>query len=64
MSHKDIELVREAFVAAAKRALYAGFEVLELHGAHGTCPVFDSHPFLCILFRLPVIFVQVSSPSC
>jgi 2,4-dienoyl-CoA reductase-like NADH-dependent reductase (Old Yellow Enzyme family) len=27
--------VKEAFVAAGKRALAAGFEVLEIHAAHG-----------------------------
>lgn len=31
----EIEDIIEAFVAAAKRALEAGFEILELHGAHG-----------------------------
>jgi len=35
MSAQDIARVREAFVAAAKRALNAGFEWLELHFAHG-----------------------------
>lgn len=31
----QIEEVQQAFVAAAKRALAAGFELIELHGAHG-----------------------------
>ncbi len=31
----DMEHVREAFVAATKRALRLGFEVIELHMAHG-----------------------------
>lgn len=35
MSLDDIAMVREQFVAAAKRALAAGFEWLELHFAHG-----------------------------
>jgi 2,4-dienoyl-CoA reductase-like NADH-dependent reductase (Old Yellow Enzyme family) len=35
MSLEDITSVREAFVAAARRALAAGFELLELHYAHG-----------------------------
>ena len=35
MSLQDIARVQEAFVAAAKRALAAGFEWLELHFAHG-----------------------------
>jgi 2,4-dienoyl-CoA reductase-like NADH-dependent reductase (Old Yellow Enzyme family) len=35
MTVQDIRQVQEAFVAAAKRALAAGFEWLELHYAHG-----------------------------
>jgi 2,4-dienoyl-CoA reductase-like NADH-dependent reductase (Old Yellow Enzyme family) len=35
MSMADIVRIREAFVAAARRALAAGFEWLELHFAHG-----------------------------
>ena len=35
MTVKDIERVRDAFAAAAQRALAAGFEWLELHFAHG-----------------------------
>jgi 2,4-dienoyl-CoA reductase-like NADH-dependent reductase (Old Yellow Enzyme family) len=35
MSLQDIERVKRDFVAAAKRALAAGFEWLELHFAHG-----------------------------
>jgi 2,4-dienoyl-CoA reductase-like NADH-dependent reductase (Old Yellow Enzyme family) len=31
----DIGQVVEAFAAAARRALYAGFEVIEIHAAHG-----------------------------
>ena len=31
----EICVIVEAFVAAARRALHAGFEVIELHGAHG-----------------------------
>ena len=35
MSHKKIMKVIEAFKAAAKRALDAGFDTIEIHGAHG-----------------------------
>jgi 2,4-dienoyl-CoA reductase-like NADH-dependent reductase (Old Yellow Enzyme family) len=35
MSSQDIAGIQEAFVTAAKRALAAGFEWLELHYAHG-----------------------------
>lgn len=35
MTLADIQTVTESFVAAARRALAAGFDVLELHGAHG-----------------------------
>lgn len=35
LSVKGIEAVIEAFVAGAKRALVAGFQVLEIHMAHG-----------------------------
>lgn len=35
MSPQDIAHIQEAFVAAARRALAAGFEWLELHYAHG-----------------------------
>jgi len=35
MTLADIDTVREAWVASAKRALAAGFEILEVHGAHG-----------------------------
>jgi 2,4-dienoyl-CoA reductase-like NADH-dependent reductase (Old Yellow Enzyme family) len=35
MTKQDIQNVVEAFRQAAKRALSAGFEVVELHGAHG-----------------------------
>lgn len=31
----DMDTVRDAFVAAAKRALKAGFQIIELHMAHG-----------------------------
>lgn len=35
MSDEDLEATRKAWVAAAERALAAGFEVIELHMAHG-----------------------------
>ncbi len=35
MTRADMDDVRDAFVAGARRALDAGFEVLELHMAHG-----------------------------
>jgi NADPH2 dehydrogenase len=35
MTGADIERVREAFVAAAARAVRIGFDAIELHGAHG-----------------------------
>jgi 2,4-dienoyl-CoA reductase-like NADH-dependent reductase (Old Yellow Enzyme family) len=35
MSKQEIAATAEAFAAAAKRALAAGFRVLEIHAAHG-----------------------------
>ena len=35
MTLADIEYVQNAFAAAAKRALSAGYKLLEIHGAHG-----------------------------
>ncbi len=35
MTAADLGTVRDAFVAAARRALEAGFDVVEVHGAHG-----------------------------
>jgi len=35
LSHSDIQSVIRAFREAARRALDAGFEIIELHGAHG-----------------------------
>jgi len=42
LSVKEIQKVQQDFVAAAKRALSAGYEWLELHGAHG----YLGHEFL------------------
>jgi 2,4-dienoyl-CoA reductase-like NADH-dependent reductase (Old Yellow Enzyme family) len=41
MTVKDIEIVRQSFVDAAKRAVAAGFEWVEFHSAHG----YLSHSF-------------------
>jgi anthraniloyl-CoA monooxygenase len=35
MTRQDMDLVREQFVAAARRGAQAGFDMLELHCAHG-----------------------------
>jgi NADPH2 dehydrogenase len=35
MTEHDLDQVREAFVAAAKRAVRAGFDAIEMHMAHG-----------------------------
>ena len=35
MDAGDIEAIREAYVQAARRAVEAGFDAVELHGAHG-----------------------------
>jgi len=35
MSKKDIEEIKRAFVEGAKRAVNAGFDVIEIHSAHG-----------------------------
>lgn len=35
MTQADIERIKEAFVAAARRADQAGYDMIELHGAHG-----------------------------
>src|SRR5205807_934283 len=35
MTTDDMERVRESFVAAARRAIRAGIDTIELHGAHG-----------------------------
>ena len=35
MTHEDIERVRAAFAAAARRAVRIGFDAIELHMAHG-----------------------------
>jgi 2,4-dienoyl-CoA reductase-like NADH-dependent reductase (Old Yellow Enzyme family) len=35
LTKSDIQTIVEAFASAARRALAAGFEVVEIHGAHG-----------------------------
>ncbi|MGC8660230.1 MAG: NADH:flavin oxidoreductase/NADH oxidase [Desulfomonilaceae bacterium] len=45
MDHQDIKDVQEAFVAATRRALEAGYQWLELHAAHG---------YLCHSFYSPL----------
>lgn len=35
MTREDMDLVRDQHVAAAKRALEAGFDMIEMHAAHG-----------------------------
>ncbi len=42
MGEADVQAVQEAFVAATRRALGAGFRILELHFAHG----YLAHSFL------------------
>jgi 2,4-dienoyl-CoA reductase-like NADH-dependent reductase (Old Yellow Enzyme family) len=42
MTLQDIQRLQQAFVDAAKRSVAAGFEVIELHSAHG----YLSHEFL------------------
>jgi len=42
LDHTEIRAIQDAFRAAARRALSAGFEVLELHCAHG----YLAHEFL------------------
>ena len=45
MTLRDIEELRDDFVAATKRAVRAGYDVLEVHGAHGY--LIHSFPHLC-----------------
>jgi 2,4-dienoyl-CoA reductase-like NADH-dependent reductase (Old Yellow Enzyme family) len=35
LATSELEIVKQAFVAAARRATQAGFDVIELHAAHG-----------------------------
>jgi 2,4-dienoyl-CoA reductase-like NADH-dependent reductase (Old Yellow Enzyme family) len=35
MSESDLKYVEDAFVAAAERSIAAGFDFIEIHGAHG-----------------------------
>ncbi|QIK95175.1 bifunctional salicylyl-CoA 5-hydroxylase/oxidoreductase [Sphingomonas sp. HDW15A] len=35
MTRKDMDLVRDQFVAATRRGIEAGFDMIELHAAHG-----------------------------
>lgn len=38
MTLQDIEELKKAFNDSVKRALKAGFDAIEVHGAHGTKP--------------------------
>lgn len=50
LTHTEIKALIASFVAAAQRALKAGFEVLEIHGAHG----YLLHEFLSPLSNLRI----------
>ncbi|MDM7273582.1 NADPH dehydrogenase NamA [Sulfurihydrogenibium azorense] len=45
MNKKDIEEVQNSFVNAAKRAVEAGFDIIEIHAAHG----YLIHEFLSLI---------------
>lgn len=47
LTAEEIKSIRESFVAAAKRAIAAGFQIIELHFAHG----YLAHSFLSPLMN-------------
>lgn len=47
LTTEEIKSIRESFVAAAKRAIAAGFQIIELHFAHG----YLAHSFLSPLMN-------------
>jgi 2,4-dienoyl-CoA reductase-like NADH-dependent reductase (Old Yellow Enzyme family) len=46
MTLEDIKGVTAAFAAAAKRAITAGVDVIEIHGAHGTTLTRSNYPLI------------------
>lgn len=59
MSLEDIEELKKAFNASVKRAMQAGFDAIEVHGAHGKQCVSDLLS-LADAYRLPFARVRFS----